>query len=140
MAPPSDQLAYLSTAVTSQADKSRQNICQHDAALAFTSLGAKVDTSVDEGGGGPAAFRVHSEFCHQLSSLLPHHGDCHAYAQLCIYGLREALEHPIQRNTVLDPIIMECLQTLILEHHREAHALWRFSRNVDAKMCRSNSQ
>ena len=127
MAPPPQQLADFFTAATPQADKFRQNIRQYNSALAFTSLGVEVDNSVNEGGGGPPTFRVHGELCHRLGSLLPHHGDRPVYAQLYIYDPREALKHRMERNATLDPIIMECLQTLILTHHRWArifkHAL-----------------
>ena len=120
-APPPEQLAYFFIAATPQADKFRQNIRQYNAALAFTSLGVEVDNGVNEGGGGPPTFRIHGEFCHRLGSLLPRHGDRPAYAQLYIYDPREALEHRMQRNATLDPIIMGCLQSLILTHHRWAH-------------------
>jgi len=78
MAPPPEQLIYFFTAATPQADKFRQNIRQYNAALAFTSLGVKVDNSVNEGGGGPV------------------------YAQSYIYDPREALEHRMQRNATPD--------------------------------------
>ena len=39
----------------------RENICQYNAALAFTSLGAKLDHSVMGNGGGPYVFRIHGE-------------------------------------------------------------------------------
>ena len=121
MAPPPDALHYLFTGATPQADRFRQNIRQYNSALAFTSLGVKVDNSVNVGGGGPPTFRIHGELHHQLGSLLPRNGDHPAYAQLYIYDPREALGHRMERNRTLDPIIMECLQNLILGNHRWAH-------------------
>ena len=120
-APPPVQLANLFTATTPQADRFRQNIRQYNAALAFTSLGVEVDGSINAGGRGPPTFRIHGELRHQLGSLTPCNGDRPVYAQLYIYDPHEALEHRMHRNTTLDPIIMECLQTLILTHHRWAH-------------------
>ena len=120
VAPPPEQLSYFFTAPTPQADRFRQHIRQYNAALAFTSLGVEVDNSINEGGGGPPTFRIHGELCHRLGSLLPRHGDRPTYAQLYIYDPREALEHRMQRNTTLDPVIMERSQTLILRHHRWA--------------------
>ena len=99
MAPPPEELYYLFTAATPQAERFRHHIRQYNAALAFTSLGVEVDTSVNEGGGGPPTFRIHGELCHQLGSLLPRRGDRPAYAQLYIYDPREALDHQMQRNT-----------------------------------------
>jgi len=119
-APPPEQLSYLFTGTTPQADRFRQHIRQYNAALAFTSLGVEVDNSVNEGGGGPPTFRIHGELCHRLGSLVPHHGTRPTYAQLYIYDPHEALEHRMQRNVTLDPIIMEDLQSLILAHHRWA--------------------
>ena len=120
MAPPPEQLIYLFTAATPQADKFRQNVRQYNTALAFTSLGVEVDRSINEGGRGPPTFRVHGELCHRLGSLTPSNGDHPVYAQLYIYDPHEALEHRMRHNTTLDPIIMETLQTLILTHHRWA--------------------
>lgn len=85
-----------------------------------TSLGVKVDRSVNEGGRGPPTFRIHGELRHRLSSLTPGNGDSPVYAQLYVYGPHEALEHRMPRNMTLDPFVMECLQTLILTHHRWA--------------------
>jgi len=116
MPPPPEQLSYLFTGTTPQADRFRQYIRQYNAALAFTLLGVEVDNSVNEGGGGPPTFRIHGELCHRLSSLIPHHGTRLTYAQLYIYDPHEALEYQMQRNATLDPIIMESLQTLILTH------------------------
>jgi len=120
-APPPEELHYLFTAATPQAERFHQHIHQYNAALAFTSLGVEVDSSVNDGGGGPPTFRIHGKLCHQLGSLLPHYGDRPVYAQLYIYGPREALDHRMQRNATLDPIIMERLQNLILMHHRWVH-------------------
>ena len=61
IAPPPEQLTYLFTAATLQADKLRRHIHQYNAVLAFTSLGVEVDKSINEGGGGPPTFRIHGE-------------------------------------------------------------------------------
>jgi len=148
MAPPPEQLTYFFTAATPQADRFRQNIRQYNVALAFTSLRVEVDNSINEGGGGPPTFRIHGEFCHRLGSLIPRRGDRPAYAQLYIYDPREALGHRMQRNVTLDPIIMECLQTLILTHHRWArifkHALEVFKEseceNVSVQLAASQNR
>ena len=121
MAPPPEQLRYLFTAVTPFAEQFRHHIRQYNAALAFTSLRVEVDNSVNEGGGGPPTFRIHGELCHRLGSLFPCREDRPAYAQLYIYNPREALDYRMQRNATLDPIVMGCLQNLILTNHRWAH-------------------
>lgn len=121
MAPPLNELHFLFTTATPQAEQFRQHICQYNAALAFTSLGVEVDNSVNQGGGGPPTFRIHGELCHRLGSLFPHRGDQPVYTQLYIYDPCEALDCQMQRNATLDPIIMECLQGLILTNHHWAH-------------------
>jgi hypothetical protein len=62
------QLAYFSE-LTPEAQRFRENIRQYNAALAFTSLGVKVDSAINAGGGGPPTFRIHGKLCHQLGSL-----------------------------------------------------------------------
>jgi hypothetical protein len=79
-----------------------------------------VDNSINEGGGGPPTFRIHGELCHQLGSLTPRRRDRPTYIQLYIYDPHEALDHRMQGNATLDPIVMECLQDLILTNHRWA--------------------
>lgn len=62
-------LYNLFTALTPQAKDFRANIVQYNAALAFTSLGVKVDHSVLRR--GPPVFRIHGELSHLSGSLLP---------------------------------------------------------------------
>jgi len=71
LAPPPGQLSYFFAESTPEAQRFRKNIRQYNAALAFTSLGVKVDDTVNVGGGGPPTFRIHRELRHQLGSLLP---------------------------------------------------------------------
>ena len=61
MTPPPEQLVYFFTAATPQADEFRRNVHQCNAALAFTSLGAEVNNSINEGEGGPPTFRIHGK-------------------------------------------------------------------------------
>lgn len=118
IAPPPVQLAHFFSESTQQAQRFRDNIRQYNAALAFTSLGVKVDNTVNTGGGGPPTFRIHGELCHQLGSLFPRNGERPAYAQLYIYDPRTALDHRMHCNPSLDPNIMQCLQHIILSNHR----------------------
>jgi hypothetical protein len=75
MAPLPGELHYLFTAGTPQAEWFRQHVCQYNTALAFTSLEVKVDSSVNEGGGGLPTFRIHDELCHRLGFLFLHQGN-----------------------------------------------------------------
>src|SRR5882762_11021541 len=52
----------------------RNNICQYNAAFAFTSVAAKVNDTV-LAGSGPYAFRLHGSLHHQMGALLPQPGN-----------------------------------------------------------------
>ena len=120
-APPPEPLKQLFSASTPEAQHFRQNIRQYNSALAFTSLGARVDDSVNRGGGGPPVFKIHGELHHNIGSLLPSGRQPPVYAQLYIIDSRAAQEHRMQRNRGLDPDLMYRLGGLISDHHRWAH-------------------
>ena len=73
-------LYNLFTDDSHDAKELRSNIIQYNAALAFTSLGVKVDESVL--GHGPPVFRIHGELRHLSGSLLPEESVSPRYAQL----------------------------------------------------------
>jgi len=133
-APPPDPLRRLFSASTPEAQQFREHIRQYNAALSFTSLGAKIDDSVNRGGGGPPVFKIQGELHHQIGSLLPSQGDAPVYAQLYIIDSLEALNHRMQRNGGLDPDVMYRLGGLISENHRwagifrRAHEVFQTSR------------
>jgi hypothetical protein len=52
--------------------------------FAFTSIGGKIDTSNNDGG-GPPTFVMNGENYHQIGSLLPLPGNQPKFAQLYIY-------------------------------------------------------
>ena len=139
VAPPPPQLSYLFMGSTSEAQRFRENIRQYNAALAFTSLGAKVDNTVNAGGGGPPTFRIHGELRHQLGSLLPRDGERPVYAQLYIYDSHTALQHRMYRNAGLDANIMQRLQDLILTNHRWATTFKNASEVFLRTQCRDVS-
>jgi len=91
--PPPDALKNLFLGSTEEARQFREHIRQYNSALAFTSLRAKIDDSVNRGGGGPPVFRIHGELHHQIGSLLPSDGQAPVYAQLYILDSREAHDH-----------------------------------------------
>ena len=123
----------------SEAKFFRENIRQYNTALAFTSLGVKIDETVNRGGGGPPTFCIHRELHHQLSSLLPQDGEHPVYAQLYIYDSREALEHQMHRNAGLDVCTMQRLQALILQNHHWATTFKNASKVFKQTQCREIS-
>ncbi|KAI0769480.1 hypothetical protein BC629DRAFT_1642421, partial [Irpex lacteus] len=117
--PPPYSLQRLYDARTPQAKEFRQNIRQYNAALAFTSLGAKIDDSVLHGS-GPYVFRIHGELCHLAGSLLapPEHQP--QYSQLYIHDPQYALQCRMQRNDGLRRDTMDLLQRVISVNHAYA--------------------
>ena len=90
-----------------------KHIRQYNAALAFTSLGVKVDGSVT-GTTGPYSFRVHGELCHRMGSLLPEDPTMEkSYAQLYVHDPDEALNIRQHRNPECDRSIMSELQAML---------------------------
>ena len=117
-APPPDMLERLFTASTLEAKQFREHIRQYNAAVAFTSLGAEIDHSVNRGGGGPPVFKIHGELHHRIGPLLPPDGQSPVYAQLYILDSGEASNHRQERNDNLDPDLMYRLGGLIVDNHR----------------------
>ncbi|EIN05534.1 hypothetical protein PUNSTDRAFT_17327, partial [Punctularia strigosozonata HHB-11173 SS5] len=92
------------------------NIRQYNAALAFTSLGVKIDDTVNSGQ-GPYAFWIHGELYHRMGSLLPVQGHVPLYAQLYIHNPSAALTMRMQQNLNLSRDTMSLLQVVLAEHH-----------------------
>ena len=80
---PPQPLYNLFTSNSLLAKEFRTNIVQYNAALAFTSLGVKVDQSIV--GHGPSVFRIHGELRHLSGSLLPEESEPPSYSQLYVY-------------------------------------------------------
>ena len=71
----------------SQDSKSRyfmENIRRYNSMFSFTSMGGKVDKSINNGR-GPYVFRLSGENYHRLGSLLPSNGAKPKFSQLYIY-------------------------------------------------------
>jgi hypothetical protein len=101
----------LFTSNTPQAKEFRTNIVRYNAALAFTSLGVKVDHSIV--GRGPPVFRIHGELRHLSGSLLPEESEVPCYSQLYIYDPDMAYRYRISRNDNLSLNTMRSLQQVM---------------------------
>src|SRR6266850_3142779 len=97
----------------------RNHIHNYNQALAFTSVGRKVDNTLNHTGGGPYSFRLFGELIHQAGSLIPPPGKPPAWAQLYIYDSAQALNYCIghSANSTLDRNIMQTLQDMLYRHH-----------------------
>src|SRR5271154_6913990 len=61
----------------------RTNIRNYNNALAFSSLGVRIDQSV-AGQSGIYTFKIQGELVHRIGSLLPHPGEVPRFAQIHI--------------------------------------------------------
>jgi hypothetical protein len=97
----------------------REHIRTYNQALAFTSVGRKVDDSLNELGGGPYSFRLHGELIHKAGSLLPPTGTPPAWAQLYIYDSAQALDHRMahEANCRTNREVMQTLQDMLYRKH-----------------------
>src|SRR5882724_2664761 len=87
--PPPQPLKRLLESSDPDAKKFRKHIRQYNAALAFTSLGAKFNQPLLQGG-GPYALCLMEELHHRLGALLPNDNRPPSYAQLYLYDPAEA--------------------------------------------------
>jgi len=92
------------------------NIRQYNAAFAMTSVGVKIDNSVTRQS-GPYCFKIQGELHHLTGALLSHGDQTPMYVQ--IYILDTAVQLNVRRanNNNLDPIVMDNLQTMLLDSH-----------------------
>ena len=85
----------------------------------MTSVGRKVDESLNQRGGGPWSYRLYGELIHRAGSLLPPEGVAPIYSQLYIYNPATALTHHQlnQWNSALDPHTLATLQNMLYTLH-----------------------
>ena len=98
----------------------REHIRNYNNALAMTSVGRKLDNSLNRQGGGPYSFRLHGELIHRVGSLLPPEGEAPVFAQLYIHdNAQQAHEHRSANtfNATLDPGTLRELQDMLWRSH-----------------------
>ena len=61
--------------------------------FSFTSMGGKVDDSINRKGRGPYVFRLHGQTYHSIGSLLPEEGVPLKFCQLYIYDTQNETEN-----------------------------------------------
>ena len=92
------------------------NIQQYNAAFAMTSVGIKLHNSVTRQL-GPYCFKIQRELHHFTGALLPHADQTPIYAQIYILDTAEQLNVRRANNNNLDPIVIDSLQTMLLDNH-----------------------
>jgi hypothetical protein len=90
----------------------RKNIRAYNSMFAFTSIGAKIDQTINDGS-GPYVFKIRGQVYHLMGSLLPLEHESPKFAQLYVYDSNNEVANRIQavdrngRNPNLDPNIVQ---------------------------------
>jgi len=82
----------------------------------MTSVGVKIDNSVTRQS-SPYCFKIQEELHHLTGALLPHSDQTLIYAQIYILDTAEQLNVRRLNNRNLDPVVMDNLQTMLLDSH-----------------------
>jgi len=82
----------------------------------MTSVGVKIDNSVTRQS-GPYCFKIQGELHYLTSALLPHGNQTPIYVQIYILDTAEQLNVRRANNNNLDPVVMDNLQTMLLDSH-----------------------
>ncbi|XP_048431318.1 uncharacterized protein LOC103936253 [Pyrus x bretschneideri] len=72
----------------------KKNIRSYNSMMALTSMGAKVDGSINKGQ-GPYVFKINGQVHHLMGSLLPPEGDNPKFTQLYIYDTQNEVSNRI---------------------------------------------
>jgi hypothetical protein len=98
------------------------NIRQYNSLFSFTSMGAHIDRSINDGG-GPLVFKISGQVYHRICSLLPSDDDPLKFTQLYIYDTSNEVINRLKclnpeetSNGCLGPSIVEGLMKM-LDHH-----------------------
>jgi len=73
----------------------KENIRPYDTMFAFTSMGGRIDTSINRGR-GPPIFRLQGQNVHKIGSLLPCDGDPAKFQQMYIYDTSNEVQNRIK--------------------------------------------
>ena len=82
----------------------------------MTSVGVKIDNSVTRQS-GPYCFKIQRKLHHLTSAFLPHTDQTPMYVQIYILDTVEQLNVRRASNNNLDPIVMDNIQTMLLDSH-----------------------
>jgi len=92
------------------------NIQQYNVAFAMTSVGVKIDNSVT-GQSSLYCFKIQGELHYLTGALLSHGDQTPMYAQIYILDIAEQLNVRRTNNNNLDPVVMDNLQTMLLDNY-----------------------
>ena len=89
---PPDLLEGLLNGVDRRRKLFLQNIRVYNSMFSFTSIGGKIDTSMNNGS-APPQFILNGQNYHRIGSLLPEHGSKPKFAQLYIYDTENEMSN-----------------------------------------------
>ena len=100
-----------------------KNIRQYNCLFAFTSMGANIDRSMNDGR-GPPVFKISGQVHHRIGSLLPQQGTPPKFIQLYVYDTSneisnrlQALDYAEASEGNLDTSIVQALISMLDEHN-----------------------
>jgi len=82
----------------------------------MTSVGVKINNSVTRQS-GPYCFKIQEELHHLTGALLSYGNHSPTYTQIYILDTAEQLNVRKLNNRNLDPVVMDNLQTMLLDSH-----------------------
>ncbi|KAL6633537.1 hypothetical protein ACP70R_026208 [Stipagrostis hirtigluma subsp. patula] len=106
-----------------------RNIRQYNCLFAFTSMGANIDRTMNDGR-GPPVFKICGQVHHRIGSMLPREGNAPQYLQLYVYDTSNEVRNRIKALDPqdrdpggLDPTIVQGLLDMLDEHNPFAKKL-----------------
>ncbi|PHZ15415.1 uncharacterized protein RHIMIDRAFT_223722 [Rhizopus microsporus ATCC 52813] len=111
----SEYLKGLLERTDTQGHHFKDNLRQHNAAFAFTSLGCDIVSNNNNNRGGLNAFQIHGALCHRQGPLTLVEGSEPSYAQLYIFDPCYAAERRQAQNNNLDPEIVRELSVMLAQ-------------------------
>ena len=82
----------------------------------MTSVGVKINNSVTRQS-GPYCFKTQEELHYLTGALLPHADQTPMYMQIYILDTAEQLNVRRANNNNLDPVVIDNIQTMLLDSH-----------------------
>jgi hypothetical protein len=123
-------------------NKFMKSIRQYNCLFAFTSMGANIDRSMNDGR-GPPVFKISGQIHHRIGALVPRDGQSPKFIQLYVYDTANeiqnriaSLAHDDSREPDLDPNIIQSLASMLDQHNQFAQ-LFRMARD---KLADGNSE
>ena len=104
-------------------NKFMKNIRRYNCLFAFTSMGANIDRTMNDGR-GPPVFKISGQIHHRIGAMLPPDGHSPKFIQLYVYDTSSevdnriaSLDHEDRRESDLDPTIVQSLATMLDTHN-----------------------